>query len=94
MKARRLSVIAAYINAHCPGLHARIEHETVNTDRHIGYHLRHPGKGRRGTRLLVEDLTRMTRTGHPVVLDHHAAETYRCNDEVERWLARWEANHA
>ena len=52
----------------------RIEQGECNTDRKSG-RLRIPGKGRTGTRLIVE-LKRKR------VIDHNGAETYRRNDEV------------
>jgi hypothetical protein len=80
--ARRLPTIARWINENVPELRARIESGYCNTDRKIG-RLRWPGKGRTGNRLIVE------RKRGGVVLDHNAAEAYRTNAEVERWLARW-----
>lgn len=69
-----------------------------------GTRFRWAGKGRTGNRLLVfrssndknprfEYLNPDVFHGYGrkdefVVLDHNAAETYRCNDEVEDWLAR------
>jgi hypothetical protein len=59
-----------------------LEEGWCNTDRQIpGTRLRHPGKGRHGTRLLVY------RPDGSLALDHNSAETYRSNDEVEEWLA-------
>jgi hypothetical protein len=87
-KARRLKAIAAYINAtYRTKLRAAVERTTVSTDRKIG-RLCWPGKGRTGNRLIVKHV----RTGK-VLFDHNAAETYRSNDEVERWLADWEKAH-
>lgn len=94
MKARRLAVIATWINENVPGLRAEMERGYCNTDRHLsGTRLCWPGKGRRGTRIKVYDTTKVTPHGHPVVLDHNAAETYRCNSEVEEWLTRWLEEH-
>jgi hypothetical protein len=84
--ARRLKTIAKWINENIPELHAHVQSTTVSTDRKMG-RLRWPGKGRTGNRLVV----RRVRGGGEVVLDHNAAETYRTNDEVEAWLARWVA---
>ena len=81
--ARQLATIAKWINENVSTLHARIEPGYCNTDRKMG-RVRWPGKGRTGNRLIV---TRY----RTVVLDHNAAETYRTNAEVERWLARWVA---
>jgi len=76
--ARRLKTLAKEIN-NLPGYTAEIVEGYCNTDRKIG-RLRSPGKGRYGNQLIVKDLQ-----GN-VVLDHNAAETYRYNEEVERWL--------
>ena len=85
--ARRLKTIARWINDSLPELHARIERGYCNTDRKIpGSRLRRPGLGRWGNRLIV---TR--RNNKIVVYDHNGAETYRTNDEVERWLTAWVA---
>ena len=79
--ARRLSTLAKEINK-LPGFEAKIEEGYCNTDRKVqGSRLRWPGKGRYGNRLIV------TFEGEEV-LDHNAAETYRCNEEVESWLRR------
>jgi len=86
--ARPLKQIARYINDNAERLQlsrATVEATSVSTDRHWrGSRLRHPGKGRKGNRIKVWDLK------GEIVLDHNAAETYRRNDEVERWLADWE----
>lgn len=76
--ARRLKAIATWINENMPGYRAEIVEGYCNTDRKIGRQ-RWPGKGRYGNRLIVKK-------GGAVVLDHNSAETYRSNDEVERWL--------
>ena len=75
---RRLKTLAAIINT-CDCCVAEIVPGFSNTDRKIG-RLRHAGKGRRGNRLIVKDLTGR------VVLDHNSAETYRSNSEVEAWI--------
>lgn len=82
--ARRLKTIALEINfvlgPH--GYVAKIVEGYCNTDRKIpGTRLIHPGKGRRGNRLIVH------KNGE-VVFDHNASETYRHNSEVESWLER------
>lgn len=92
---RRLTTIAKWINAHrlVLGLRAEIVEGYCNTDRKVG-RLRSPGKGRTGNRLLVYPLHKGERDGlgrFRPVLDHNAAETYRSNDEVERWLAAYVA---
>ena len=85
--ARRLKTIAREIND-IAGLTAEIVPGYCNTDRKIpGTRLIHPGKGRRGNRIIVKDAD-----GH-VLLDHNSAETYRQNSEVEGWLAHWKENH-
>lgn len=104
MRARRLAAIAAWINAHLAdaGYRAEIVAGYCDTGRHIrGTRCRWAGKGRSGNRLVVyrhADGEPMFRTlnvrgmwpreGEHIVLDHNAAETYRCNEEVEDWLAR------
>lgn len=79
-RARRLKVIAEWINANVPALDARVEPGYCNTDRKVG-RLRWPGKGRTGNRIIVTD-----RKDGRRVLDHNSAETYRTNSEVEQWL--------
>lgn len=92
MKARRLKTIAAWINENRPELRATIEPWTESTDRKIpGTRLRHQGKGRKGYRLHVF-LNAPPREGvKPLrpIFSHNSAETYRTNDEVERWLATY-----
>lgn len=88
MVRRRLKTIAKDINENYPGLAAKIVRGYCDTDRKIpGTRLRWPGKGRAGNRLVVTD-----ESGN-VVLDHNAAETYRCNEEVEQWLRQWRREH-
>lgn len=84
LRARRLKAIADWINENMQrlGYRAVIERGFCNTDRHPkGVRWRIPGKGRHGNRIKVFK-------GADLVLDHNAAETYRSNDEVERWLER------
>jgi hypothetical protein len=81
--SRRLATIAREINEHCSGITAKIVQGYCDTDRKIG-RLRVPGKGRYGNRIIIHD----DATGR-VLFDHNAAETYRCNAEVEYWLADW-----
>ena len=78
--ARRLKQIAEWINANMPGYTAELAEGYCNTDRKAG-RLRIPAKGRYGNRLIV-------RKAGAVILDHNSAETYRRNEEVERWLDR------
>lgn len=80
--ARRLSAIAKWIeeNHGKDGYRARVGPVTFNTDRKVpGRRLRIPGKGRQGNKLVV------TKNGEEI-FSHNSAETYRCNEEVERWL--------
>lgn len=61
-----------------------------NTDRKLaGTRLRHPGKGRRGTLLVVKDRA----TGQEV-FRHNAAETYRRNSDVVYWIQKRKAEAA
>lgn len=83
-RAPRLKQLAAEIEKKFPELRARIERGFCNTDRKIG-RLRWPGKGRHGNRLIVVD-----RKSGKVVFDHNAAETYRANSDVVRWIERRE----
>ena len=91
-RARRLAAIAKWINDNLPEAEAKTEQGYCNTDRKIaGTRLIHPGKGRHGTRIKVflrKDYINagMSLTGPRPILDHNAAETYRRNDDVERWL--------
>jgi hypothetical protein len=82
-RAPRLSQIAALVNEHFPkGYSATVTNSWSSTDRKIpGTRLRHPGKGRRGNRLLV-------RRGTETVVDHDASETYRENGEALEKVAR------
>ena len=93
-RARRLAAIAAWINENLPDLLASTEEGYCNTDRQIG-RLRHPGKGRRGTRLIVRVRTKNKHLSDwPKILDHNGAQTYRCNAEVEAWLENLLADRA
>ncbi len=83
-KARRLPAIAKFINENFKnqGYEAVIKEGFCDTDRKIaGTRLRHPGKGRYGNKLVVK------KDGQEI-FSHNAAETYRTNDEVERWIKR------
>lgn len=48
-----------------------------------GTRLRRQGKGRKGHRfkVYVRGVERLS-----PIFDHNSGETYRCNDDVERWL--------
>ncbi len=88
-RARRLKAIAAWINENLPELEARTERGHCNTDRKLaGTRFIHRGKGRWGTHLKVYWKVDRIRPFY----DHNSAETYRSNDEVERWLAGYIAN--
>jgi hypothetical protein len=77
-KARRLKALVQVINE-SGKYRAEIVPGYYNTDRKAG-RLRIPGKGRTGNRLIVRSLK------NDVVFDHNAADTYRCNGEVEVWV--------
>lgn len=79
-KARRLKIIAAWINEHVPALKAEVVVGYDSGDRKIGV-LRSPGKGREGNRLIVTE-----KSSGKVIKDHNAAEAYRTNAEVEQWI--------
>lgn len=83
MKARRLKALCAVINQSSK-FEARIERSFCNTDwkpRGFRYIVR-KGKGRWGNKLIVCPVGDFW---HPV-FTHDAAETYRCNKEVEEWI--------
>lgn len=80
MRAPRLAKLAEVINADGRFV-ATIEAGYCNTDRHPkGVRWRIPGKGRRGNKLVVKNKSGET------VFTHNAAETYRHNSEVVRWM--------
>lgn len=98
---KTLKQVAAFINANPKlGLRAEVERGYASTDRKIkGTRLRHPGKGRWGSRIRVYDTRAKppsdyvrTRYGlvygeHGLVVhDHNNAETYRRTYEVTEWL--------
>ncbi len=86
-RARRLKVIAAEINEKYPLLIATIEKGYCNTDRKLaGTRLIHRGKGRTGNHLVVRWRKLSVLDPKSRIFDHNSAETYRTNDEVERWL--------
>lgn len=67
------------------GIHAKVERGYASTDRKIpGTRLRHPGKGRTGSRIRVF-------RGGAMIHDHNNAKTYRCTEEVVTWLADYMA---
>lgn len=82
-RAPRLEEIATLVNEHFPkGYSAEVTRSWSSTDRKLtGTRLRHPGKGRRGNRLVVK-------RGTEVVVDHDSSETYRENGEALEKVAR------
>lgn len=77
----RLTTLAAFIRAEMPDVTVTLEEGYCNTDRKPAglRYITHVGKGRKGTRLRV-------RRDGKVVYDHNAAETYRSNSDVVRWI--------
>jgi hypothetical protein len=100
-KPRRLAAIAAWVNEHTAllGLRAVVRKTSVSTDSKIaGTRLRRVGKGRKGNEIEFWATRTLEVPGHfgpntviagALAHSHNAAETYRSNDEVERWLARY-----
>ncbi len=102
-KAPRLAVMAAWINEHTSMLAELSEGFCSTDRKLAGTRLIHKGKGRTGTRLKVYsclahkvELFRKPYSPYRDVereyppqplLDHNAAETYRQNADVVRWLA-------
>ena len=85
MKARRLKKLAELINSAGFPYHAVVSRGFCNTDRKIkGTRLRHPGKGREGNK--IEVYVKDPISGYRLCYTHNAAETYRCNSEVEEWI--------
>lgn len=78
---RTLKQVAKFIAANPQlGLRAEVERGFASTDRKIrGTRLRHPGKGRWGSRIKIYE-------GDELVRDQNNAETYRCTSEVTEWL--------
>jgi len=83
---RNLHQIAKAINETPKlGLIATSAKSSSSTDSKVaGTRFRRQGKGRKGVRLVVK----LVKTGE-VVCDHDSSQTYRTNDEVERWLEKW-----
>lgn len=79
MKRDTIKSLAREIKQCWPHLDVRVERGYCNTDRKIG-RLRWPGKGRRGSCIIVCD-----RKGK-VLLYHNNAEKYRSTSEVRRWM--------
>lgn len=80
--ARRLKTIARWINENLAdkGYSATVREGYYSTDRKYG-RLRWPGRGRTGNCLTVW-------RGSEVVHTHNAADPYRTNEDMERWLAK------
>lgn len=81
----RLKTLARFIRATWPALRVEVRAVTESTDRKVG-RLRIPGKGRRGNELEVYRHAPETLAGWERIYSHNAAETYRSNDEVCRWI--------
>jgi len=84
----RLATIANWVGEHTH-LQAWTRPTSVSTDRKLrGTRLRHPGKGRAGTLLLIWHDDYQESTANRVVcrstslIQHNSAETYRFNGEV------------
>lgn len=87
--ARKLPTIAKWINENRPELYASCIPWTTNTDyKPRGFrYITHKGKGRKGYRLTVYLRTGPGKTEE--IFEHTSSETYRTNQEVEDWLARY-----
>ncbi len=80
MKRDTIRSLAEEIKKRWPQLDVQVERSEVSTDRKIrGTRLRHPGKGRKGMRIIV-------RSKGKIVLDHDNAETYRRTADVRDWM--------
>lgn len=102
IKAPKLAVIAAWINEHTTMLAEITEGFCSTDRKLAGTRLIHKGKGRTGNHLKVyeclehkQELFRKPYNPYREVerkyspqplLDHNAAETYRRNSDVIRWL--------
>ena len=77
-----LRTLGAFVAREFPALKVEFEKGYCNTDRKpAGFrYITHPGKGRTGTRIKIYDDKGVK------ILDHNAAETYRSNGEVVRWI--------
>lgn len=84
-RAPSLKQLAEFINEWLPKLEAKIVEGYCDTDRKIG-RLRWPGKGRTGNKIVVEK--RRGKRGRYPFYEHNAADTYRHNGEVVRWIAK------
>lgn len=91
--ALTLHKLAEMIRTEWPDLQVKVEKDWTSTDRQVG-RLIHPGKGRRGLRLLVTDTAQMTPTGPQTIYVHSSAETYRRNSEVLDWMADYRKQRA
>jgi hypothetical protein len=88
-----LKTLAEDIRREWPDLYVKVEQDHVSTDWKIpGTRLRHPGKGRRGLRIIVQD---PNHAEYPrsasTLLDHSNAETYRRTSDVVAWIERYRA---
>jgi len=90
-RARRLKTIAAWINDNLPELGARVERVSTQNYRKAGRLIYYTGPRIYGNLLQVFRRPRDGAGWGPFeekpILRHDATETYRSNDEVERWLA-------
>lgn len=72
--------LAREIKETWPWVDVKVESSWSSTDRKIaGTRLRHPGKGRRGSRITVSERG-------VIVFDHDNSETYRTTAEVRQWF--------
>lgn len=93
MPRQTIRSLAEEIRRRWPSLLVEVRKSHASTDRQYG-HVRWPGKGRDGTRLIVRDPAQMEPpdwgekpTNEPrILLDHDNAPAYRRSDEVRRWI--------
>jgi hypothetical protein len=85
---RTIRQLAEEIRREWPNLDVKVERGHCNTDRKIpGTRLRHPGRGRWGSRIIVRDPK--LKWPRNVILDHNNAETYRRTEEVVEWMDQY-----
>lgn len=85
-RAPTIKQMAAFINKWLPHLEAHVSRTTVSTDRkYAGSRLRYPGAGRKGN--IIEIYERPRKPLARPIHSHNAAETYRHNGELVRWVA-------
>ena len=76
--------LAALIKVARPKWRVEVDRGFYSTDRKIpGTRLRHSGKGRWGSKILVWD------ERGSCILCHNNAETYRRTSEVRAWMREW-----